>query len=460
MSKLVLSPHQCKFLDAQEPYVGLFGGMGNGKTLVACLKAIELSTAYPHNLGLVGRLTYRELSDSTQEMFLTQLRRFCAPDSWKLNKSDNSIEFWNKSKVIFRHLDEPANILSMNLGWFYIDQAEEIDEEVFLTLQGRLRRENIPNYKGMVTGNPKPLTWSYYKFGIDKVPDEVVAKDIKQIGYHTNIIGNYKMITAPTMANAKNLPGDYVANLQESYSPEWFDRFVNGAWGVFEGSIFDVTKIQGFQDLPTIRMVVSGVDPAISKSKAACNTAISTLGIGADGNIYDLETIAGKWSFLETLEQIKKLVTRQQPRFIAVEDTAYQAALVEACQSELSDHKEIMVENAKADRDKFRRAKAVSHIISKGLFRTNNKELMAEIAAFDADDKSSVRKDRVDAMVHALHMIQKYAPIRVTQKIDKKFASTFDYFWDKEVASFKENLGNTNQLNPDSNWAKNINDYY
>lgn len=467
-SKITLKRHQSAFVDAPEQNVGLFGGLGNGKTLIGCLKIAELATKYPNNLCLIGRLTYPELRDSTKEVFMGLLEgtdqrgALYPPQAYVHNKSENSIEFWNKSRVIFRHLDEPANILSMNLGAYYVDQAEEIDEDVFLTLQGRLRRENIPVYKGLVTGNPKPLTWPYYKFGVDKFSDEDISKDIRADGYHTAVNGGYRMITAPTAANASNLPLDYINNLKESYSPEWFDRFVNGAWGVFDGAIFDVTSIRGFDTLPSIRMIVSGVDPAISKSKAACNTAICTLGIGVDGHIYDLETIAGKWSFLETLEQVKGVVSRHNPRFIAVEDTAYQVALVEACQSELSNHKDITIENAKADRDKFRRAKAVSHLVARGLFHTNNKELLAEIAAFDADDKSSVRKDRVDAMVHALHMVQKYAPIRVQPEAKKKILNSFDFHWEKEVQQFRAGIVSPTkaQINPESAWAKNINDYY
>ena len=114
-STLKLGKHQCRFIDSKAKFVGLFGGVGNGKTLAGALKIIELAANHPNNLCLIGRLTYRELNDSTKEMTLTWLRRLYPANAWKENKSDNSIEFWNKSKIIFRHLDEPANILSMNL---------------------------------------------------------------------------------------------------------------------------------------------------------------------------------------------------------------------------------------------------------------------------------------------------------------------------------------------------------
>lgn len=401
-----LLKHQQLFVNALEQYVGLFGGVGNGKTWVACVKMLELMTRQPNNLGLVGRLTYPELRDSTREVFLTATKELIPENAYKFNRSDNQITFKNGSVVIFRHLDEPANILSMNLGAFYIDQAEEIDEDVFLILQSRLRRQKIKVLKGLVTGNPKGMNWIYYKFGLDNANGNTNWP-------HNNF---YRMITAPTHANAANLPSNYVEQMRQSYSREWFDRYVMGAWDVFEGQVFDISKITGYENLPEIKMVFTAVDPAISKNKNACNTAFCTLGVGVNNHIYDLETIAGQWNFEETLQQANKVISRQKPEYLGVEDAGYQAALVEACHRYFPN---INVLNLKADRDKFRRAKSVSHIISKGLFHTNNKELMAEITAFDPDASGKERKDRVDAMVHALHMVQQYAPIRYIKEKNK-----------------------------------------
>ncbi len=403
-----LNPHQEKFVDADEPYIGLFGGVGNGKTWAACMKSIELLTQYPNNLGLVGRLTYPELRDSTKEVFMSCLAELYPPGAYSHNKSENSVTFWNKSSVIFRHLDDQGALLGPNLGFWYIDQAEEVDEEAFKMLKSRLRRPKIGELKGMITGNPKGHDWVYYAFGMERAKG---SQDWKGDEYH-------RMITAPTHSNAANLPKNYIDQLLKSYSKEWFNRYVLGGWDVFEGQIFDLSKITGFDKLPKITSVFTACDPAISKKKGACNTAFCTFGVGEDGHVYDLETIAGQWSFLETLEEARKLITRQHPSYLGVEDVAYQSSLAEACRRYFP---EINVVNLKADRDKFRRAKSVSHIVSKGLFHTNNKELLSELTAFDPDAEGKERKDRVDAMVHCLHMVQSYAPIQFLE-VDKEAA--------------------------------------
>lgn len=434
---IIFNEYQLIFGAAKEQYVGLFGGVGNGKTFAACHKIIDLALNYPDNLCLVGRLTYPELRDSTREMFLKCLASRCDPKSYTFNKSENSIAFWNKSVVIFRHLDDFANLLSMNLGAFYLDQAEEIDEEVFLTLQSRLRRSGIPKLKGLITGNPKGMNWIYYRFGLDKSGN---AEDWK---YGEN----YRMIMAPTIANAANLPANYVQQLKESYSPEWYARYVLGSWEAFEGQIFDITKITGYETLPEIKIVLTACDPAISKDKDACNTAFTTLGVGKDGHVYDLETIAGKWSFLETLEEAKKITTRQHPQYIGVESVAYQQALVEACRRYFPD---IRVIDLKADKDKFRRARSVSHIISKGLFHTNNKDLLNELTAFVPDAKGKEKKDRVDALVHALHMVQMYCPLAFEEPDNAKYkgkSSQQIFFMQVEEQERNKLLGEKTTMN-------------
>ena len=398
--QIVWEDHQLAFLRATEPYVGLFGGVGNGKTLAGCAAIVSHSVHNPGNLCLVGRLTYPELRDSTREVFLDLVAKKWPSNAYKVNFAENSLTFWNKSQVIFRHLDDQGSLLGPNLGAFYIDQAEQVDEEAFKTLQSRLRRPNVQYRQGLVTGNPHGHDWVYYAFGMDK------AGRSRDWCHNTD----YRMLTAPTIANRTNLPVDYIDQLKRSYSPEWFERYVMGSWDAWTGQIWDITKIQGYDQLPKIICILSACDPAISKESTACDTAFSTVGVGDDGLVYDLETTKAKLSFNETLEHADGLLRRQRTRYLGVENTGYQMALVETCRRYFPD---IEVCSLKADRDKFRRAKSVSHIIDRGLFRTNNRELLDQMSSFDPAAPASSKKDMVDALVHALHMVQMYAPIAV-----------------------------------------------
>ena len=217
---------QADFVLSPKKFSCFSGGFGNGKTTAGCLKAIALSQ-YPNNFGLIGRLTYPELRDTTQRSFF----ELCPPEYYdkehggEYRRSEEKVRFSNGSEVIFRHLDTVSEkeLLSLNLGWFYIDQAEEIGERVFLVLQSRLRKNDVPRRYGFVTCNPEPGNWIYQRF--KKPFDEGTLSN------------DYHYVSATTMENP-HLPADYVPTLLESYPEELVKRYIEGQWEVFEGQIY------------------------------------------------------------------------------------------------------------------------------------------------------------------------------------------------------------------------------
>jgi phage terminase large subunit-like protein len=402
-SNIVLNPSQAAFLRSRERYVGMFGGYANGKTWAACLRIIELATQNPRNLIMVGRRIANELNTSVIDVFMTLVEELYPPEAYSWNKTSKRLTFWNRSEVFFVAFEDrrKGSLKGPNLGAFYVDQAEEIDEEVFEILQSRLRRNGCNVLQGIVTGNPVGHNWTYYKFGIDKAPPQMPSHNEYCDWKHGT---NYRMFTVSTYENAHNLGNKtYIQELRESYSDEWFKRYVLGSWDEIGDKTLSTEDIRGYDQLPQIIQVFTACDPAISKADDACNTAFCTVGVGKDGYVYDLETIAGKWSFNEQLEQACGIMSRLSPAYIGVEDVNYQRVLAEALRV-ITDN--IHIVDLKADKDKFRRAKGVSHLMNR--FRTNNMELLAEIASFHPDAKGKAKKDRVDALVHALTMVQRY----------------------------------------------------
>jgi hypothetical protein len=194
----------------------------------------------------VGRLTYNELRDTTQKEFLDfvkklnggTLDRGPVVESWK-DFPVNTLTFRNGSEVVFRYLADPSAILSMTLGWFYVDQAEFIPESTYSALEGRLslwgpeRQEAcrkayrelykkdlryLPRDFGFITGNPAP-GWVHMR-------------------YKKNPTGQYRLIEASTAANSKNLPSDYLDSLKRSNTEAWVRRYLEGDWETFSGQIY------------------------------------------------------------------------------------------------------------------------------------------------------------------------------------------------------------------------------
>lgn len=283
ISNIKLLEAQKAFLINNSQYSLFSGGFGSGKTVSLVLKALLISQLMPKNFGLIGRLTYPELRDTTQKTFF----EFCPP-SWYApenggvwNKSENYVRLYNGSEIIFRHLDtiSEKELLSLNLGWFGIDQAEEIGEGVFQILQSRLRMNTVPRRYGFMICNPAGHNWLWHKFHPD-------SKDrMKGAAY----------FESTTYDNRTNLPEDYIKGMEESYTEEMKKRFLYGSWDVFEGQVFvefdpRAHVIDPFEIPPFWDKIVA-IDHGLVNP-----TAVLWGAIDQDGNlfVYDEHYEAGK----------------------------------------------------------------------------------------------------------------------------------------------------------------------
>ena len=202
------------FLDTQK-FQCYSGGFGSGKTSVACQKGVVLSGTIPNNLGMVCRRTYPDLRDTTREVFISLV-----PPDWikYWREAENALTLKNNSLVLFRHFENGKIRVGANLGWFLIDQSEESEKEVFLALQGRLRRA-VPRLYGMMTMNPNGKDWQHKMFVEKGHPD-------------------YKMYQSSSYDNKANLPDGYIETMLDTYPQDWIDRFVLGKWTSMSGLIF------------------------------------------------------------------------------------------------------------------------------------------------------------------------------------------------------------------------------
>jgi len=220
-------PKQAEFHALSKKYRFFEGGWGNGKTSCGCAEALMLALEYPGSMGLIARRTRPELRASTQKVFFKggggdpELGDFTGcPEELirKFNKTEGKLTLINGSEIHFWSLDDPDKLSNLNLGWFLIDQAEEVPEEMFQMLQGRLRQANAPRC-GLVLANPNGHDWIWYR---------CVA--------HPENFKDHGMVHATTRDNP-NLPKDYVESL-ERMPAKWVERFMEGSFDVFSGQIW------------------------------------------------------------------------------------------------------------------------------------------------------------------------------------------------------------------------------
>jgi len=244
-------------------YRAFIGGWGNGKTSWGCAELFARLHEYPGTRAIVARKTRPELKATTWDMLLNGDPG--APGAWvgipketiaSENKSDLIITLRNGSTIYGLPLDDPAKLENFNLGMFWIDQAEEIDEEIFLKFHGRLRQRIGPR-EGLLSSNPEGHNWLWRRF----IDPQRPIKWTQQ----------YKCVEATSFDNP-NLPADYIAQF-EGLPEAWIQRFVWGSHEVFVGQIFtdydpEIHVIRPFR-IPSTWERWMCMDPGIRHEAAA-----------------------------------------------------------------------------------------------------------------------------------------------------------------------------------------------
>jgi hypothetical protein len=196
----------------------LYGGaMGGGKTVWLCNEGLQLSLDYPGNVGYLCR---QELTSFRRSTGMT-LGETIPNQLIKIHhQTESYYQLINGSIIFYGGLGDDQKAIdrlkSMNLGWFGIDQAEEVSESHFLLLASRLRLI-LPyiKYKGLLSANPAP-GWVKHRFIEQKLPDHVFIPALPKDNPY--------------------LPGDYESTLQELYKghEELIRAWLNGDWDALE----------------------------------------------------------------------------------------------------------------------------------------------------------------------------------------------------------------------------------
>ena len=367
------------------------GAMGGGKSVWLCAEGIQLSLDFPGNVGYLCRKTYTDFKKTTLPILLEMI----PPKIIKnYNKTDGEIDLVNGSKIILGHLEDLNKLKSLNLGWYGIDEATDTTEEFFLMLNTRLRRK-VPGikYHGLLATNPEP-GW---------VKDRFVDPQAQG-----NPLRNHIFVPALPKDNP-HLPDSYLEAF-DHMPPLWRAKYREGSWDVFDSQIFKPDWIIPSSDIPEIAAKFTAVDPAISEKDEADDSVICTMGIDYNGVIHELETISGKWSFDELLNNCVAAYSRHKPSFFGVEYVAFQKAL-----GDVLNKLGVPVTELKDDTDKVRRAISVTHFFEQNIVRINEQKTQKQLLEFPKGQHDDI----VDSVVYCLKLIKDFASDKYIKKEDK-----------------------------------------
>ena len=271
----------------------LFGGaLGGGKSYFLCAEAIKNAMKFKGNRLVLVRKELSVLRRTTLVTFFS----ICP-------------------KEIIRSFNQ--TIKGLEIGWFGIDEANEVSVEVYNMLKTRLRwvlpNKQTPRYEGRLTSNPEPC-WLISTFIQSTNPDEVYIQSLTTDNYDEN--------------------SEYVITLKEAFkdNPKFLRKYLYADW-----SALDMIN----QLIPS-EVIISSAE-RIENGLEVTSMGIDVARYGDDKTVFTILK-NGNIELIESYEQtsITEIVTRTiqlihdyniDPNYVGIDSVGVGAGVVDNLKS-------------------------------------------------------------------------------------------------------------------------------
>ena len=205
------------------------GGFGSGKTWIGSFLGLLLCQKYPGVLGLVLAKTFPMVRDTTLRTYFEHLEQFGLVKgrdySYHVTEARLVFHCWGESEILFRHLQEPGKIKSLNAGWIQVEEISQITESDFLMILSRIRQKGIARYRVFGHTNPQARKGWIWKYFVEQNP----GKQVITVSDREAVI-EYRRVIAPTSENI-HLSAHYLENMKQQFDGEYYRINVLGEDG-------------------------------------------------------------------------------------------------------------------------------------------------------------------------------------------------------------------------------------
>lgn len=242
------APIQTQLLNSKEFEVGMVTGFAAGKTRGICAAAIAHAVKYPNAKVLLGRRTYSETINTVKQPFFVMaepLQRagwFVKPLKWDYREGTNNGRLVNGSQFFFSNLDDPVKFRNEEYSMVIVDQLEELNEEMWDMLTGRVRWPLVPPeaWQSIGAANDNGHNWVWRRFvkDLEKHKSNPNACRVNPhcifLAGHPDEEGNpredvpcatRRFFHGTTLDNRHNLSPRYLASLL-AHDPVWQAHFI------------------------------------------------------------------------------------------------------------------------------------------------------------------------------------------------------------------------------------------
>ena len=215
-----------------------YGGAGSGKSFGSTQKILLKAFQYKRKV-LVIRKIQRTIKDSIWALLISHLHASGYYNACRVSRSDFEIELPNGSIFIFKGLDDPEKIKSIDgITDIVIEEATELTEDDFTQLNLRLRAmaDHLQIY---LMFNPiSKKNWVYDYFFVRELPDNV-------------------KVVKTTYQDNKFLSDEYRAELErlKDRNPAYYRIYALGEFATLDKLVFPIykTKIVSETDIQGLK---------------------------------------------------------------------------------------------------------------------------------------------------------------------------------------------------------------
>lgn len=214
----------------------LVGGYGSSKSYHVALK-LTLKCLEEKRKVLVVREVYDTIRDSCFDLFAEIIADLGLEGKVKLTTSPMRIKFPNGSLIIFKGMDKPEKLKSINgVTIVWLEECSEIKYSGYKELLGRLRHPTLSLHFILSTNPVGTENWVYKHFfkSVDEDGVEHITLDDNTLYERRTIVKNGVYYHHSVADDNLFLPKDYIDTLEDmkNYDPDLFRVARLGRFGL------------------------------------------------------------------------------------------------------------------------------------------------------------------------------------------------------------------------------------
>lgn len=255
---MVLNDHFIDFVtDWNYKFYFLVGGYGSSKSYHVAAKIIA-KLLQEKRKALVVREVFDTIRDSCYDLLMEVADAMGVDQYMTFTSSPMQVRFKNGSKIIFKGMDKPAKLKSLNgVSIVWIEECSEVKYAGFKEILGRLRHPDLSNHIILSTNPVSKGNWCYKFFFQDK-KEHVFVLDDEELYKKRIIIQGNTYYHHSTVDDNYFVPEDYVKQLDElqTHDPDLYRVARKGKFGVNGTLVFPQFETKSLGEIQKLMKAV------------------------------------------------------------------------------------------------------------------------------------------------------------------------------------------------------------